>query len=281
MNEKSRTLTYGILAIPIAFLGLPLYIYLPNFYVNEIGLNVAIVGVVLFLSRLVDMFADPFIGRLNDVYFKSKSMILIGSIVLLISFYFLVHPSIFSYIWLFFFSTMTYIAFSFINISYLALNAKLGKNYNDNTKLSFSREIFTIVGVLFALLIPHLFEVADDAQQSLSLMYNSIFITLPLIVIVFLVFIKEQKNEYVSSSMKTSLKKFLKDFGKSKSLFVAFILNNLANAIPATLFLFFVDLVLKRPDSTGVLLLIYFLAAILALPLWIFLSKRFRKIKTF
>ena len=89
MNQNIRTLIYGILAIPIAFLGLPLYIYLPNFYVNEVGLNVAMVGVVLFLSRLTDMIADPFIGRLSDIYLKAKYMILIGSIILLISFYFL------------------------------------------------------------------------------------------------------------------------------------------------------------------------------------------------
>ena len=37
---KSKTVfLYGILGIPIAFLGFPLYIYLPTFYVEHIGLS--------------------------------------------------------------------------------------------------------------------------------------------------------------------------------------------------------------------------------------------------
>ena len=44
-NLKSKEiLLYGILGIPIAFLGFPLYIYLPTFYVENIGLGVGIVG---------------------------------------------------------------------------------------------------------------------------------------------------------------------------------------------------------------------------------------------
>ena len=155
MKNLLRVLTYGILAIPIAFLGLPLYIYLPNFYVNEVGMNVAVVGAVLFIARLLDMLADPFIGRLSDTRIKRKNMILIGSVLILIGFYFLTHPtSNSSIMYLLVFSVLTYIGFSLVNIPYLALNAQLGKDYYDNTRLSFSREICTILGILTALLLP-------------------------------------------------------------------------------------------------------------------------------
>jgi len=136
MNKNIEKVSYGILAIPIAFLGLPIYIYLPNFYVNEIGLNVALVGIALFLSRLLDMITDPFIGLVSDKYIKKSHLIIFGTIILLISFYFLIHPlSSNSFLWLLVFSTLTYISWSFINIPYLALNAELGKNYQDNTNL--------------------------------------------------------------------------------------------------------------------------------------------------
>jgi len=277
MNSNIRTIVYGILAIPIAFLGLPLYIYLPNFYVNEVGLNVAIVGIVLFLSRLVDMIADPFIGRISDIYLKAKYMILIGSILLLSSFYFLTHPTSNSFVWLFVFSTLTYIGYSFVTIAYLTLNAKLGQNYQDNTKLSFSREVFTILGVLIALLLPYIFNIADNSQKSLSLMFNTILFILPICLIIFVFYIKEKNNIEIKATMKESLKKFLNEYSKSKSLFSAFILNNLANAIPATLFLFYVELVLESKEYTGILLIIYFLTGVLALPIWIYLSKKASK----
>lgn len=70
MNKIFEKIAYGLLAIPVAFLGLPIYIYLPNFYVNEVGLNIALVGIALFLSRLLDMVSDPFIGLISDKKIK-------------------------------------------------------------------------------------------------------------------------------------------------------------------------------------------------------------------
>lgn len=70
MNNK-RVLIYGSLAIPIAILGMPLYIYLPTYYVESIGLNTATVEITLFIARVLDVIADPFIGRaLIDILVK-------------------------------------------------------------------------------------------------------------------------------------------------------------------------------------------------------------------
>ena len=280
MNKIFEKIAYGILAIPIAFLGLPIYIYLPNFYVNEVGLNIALVGIALFLSRLLDMISDPFIGLISDKKIKKSYLIAGGSIVLLFSVYFLIHPpSSNSFWWLFLFSALTYISWSFINIPYLALNAELGKDYHDNTKLSFSREVFTIVGVVIALLLPYIYNISEDAKESLNLLLKTSLLVFPIVILIFILFIKEDKNKIETLAFFDSLKKFKKDFSKANNIFIAFILNNLANAIPATLFLFYVQLVLKTPEYTGALLLVYFLSAVIALPFWIYLSKKIDKQK--
>ncbi len=71
---------------------------------------------------------------------------------------------------------------------------------------------------------------------------------------------------------------FLKENSfKFRKLFFAFFINNIANAIPATLFILFVTYVLNEKDSIGVLLLVYFLSGVLALPFWYYISKRFGK----
>lgn len=280
MNKIIEKITYGVLAIPIAFLGLPIYIYLPNFYVNEIGLNVALVGIALFLSRLLDMFIDPFIGLISDKYVKKSYLIILGTIILLISFYFLIHPFVSnSFLWLFIFSALTYISWSFINIPYLALNAELGKSYQDNTNLSFSREVFTILGVVIALLLPYIYNISQDAKESLNLLLITSIIVFPIVILFFIIFIKEDKKNAETLTFLASLTKFKKDFTKANNIFIAFILNNLANAIPATLFLFYIQLVLKTPEYTGPLLLVYFLSAVIALPFWIYLSKKINKQK--
>jgi Na+/melibiose symporter-like transporter len=59
-------LGYGGLALPVAALNLPLYVYLPTFYSAELGLDLAVVGSVLLLARLLDTVIDPVMGELSD-----------------------------------------------------------------------------------------------------------------------------------------------------------------------------------------------------------------------
>ena len=51
----------------------------------------------------------------------------------------------------------------------------------------------------------------------------------------------------------------------------------MANALPATLFLFFVKHILNLEEKTGIFLIVYFLSAILTFPLWIKLSLKLSK----
>ena len=61
-----QVILYGLPGLPLAMLGLPLYVYLPTFYTNELGLPLSVVGAALLAARLLDVLTDPFIGWLND-----------------------------------------------------------------------------------------------------------------------------------------------------------------------------------------------------------------------
>lgn len=283
MIKNSTLFFYGILGVPIAFLGFPLYIYLPPFYVEHIGLNIGLVGVILLVARLIDMVADPFIGRFCDIYSSKIKIIFISSIFLVISLFFLVKPISNSYLYLFVFSIITYISYSFVLIPYLSLNAILGKNEFDNTKLAFSREIFIILGVLISLLLPYLFLVSNDSKKSLELLLYFVLIIFPVALILFynkLKSLKIKSENIVHNSFLKSLKILFKNHPNQKKLFFAFLFNNLANALPATLFLFFVKYVLVLEEHTGLFLIIYFLSAIVAFPIWIKISKSIWKKST-
>ena len=121
--KSKEVFYYGILGIPIAFLGFPLYIYLPTFYVEHINLSLGIVGLILFLSRLIDMFLDPIIGKLTDKYLNKNIFIFIGSIFLMFGIYNLIHPIYQNATWLFVFSIITYISYSLVLIHSLTLNS--------------------------------------------------------------------------------------------------------------------------------------------------------------
>jgi Na+/melibiose symporter-like transporter len=276
--SKLKLFSYSLFAIPLAILGLPLYIYLPTFYAKDIGIDMALVGATLLVARVIDVFTDPIIGRLSDKYFKRYVFIIIGSIIVLFSFYFLTHPiSNANAFYLFVFSVLIYTGWSLLTIPYFSLSAEISFNKNHNNLLASSREFFTIIAVVLALFLPYYFNISKDEQKSLLLMWDLVLYLLP-ILLIFLVFgTKNTQKIDADITIKESFVFLKKNSFKFRKLFFAFFINNIANAIPATLFILFVTYVLNEKDSIGVLLLVYFLSGVLALPFWYYISKRFGK----
>ncbi len=58
------------MGMPLAFLALPLYVYLPHHDVQVLGLPMAEVGLVFLLARSLDAVSDPLWGALWDRMFK-------------------------------------------------------------------------------------------------------------------------------------------------------------------------------------------------------------------
>ncbi|WP_122893641.1 MFS transporter [Arcobacter peruensis] len=283
--DKKTVIYYSLIAIPLAIVGLPLYIYLPTFYVSDVGINVSIVGLILFIARLTDVFTDPFFGLLSDESVKKfssrKPVMIFGSFILILSFYALINPNLqYPELWLFCFSVLIYIGWSMINIPYLTWSSEISQIYEEKTILNSSRELFTIIGVLIALLVPYVYKVAQNPNETLNLLYFTfLFLFLPL----FLITMNKIKiNADIQSSDFSfkNIKSVYKKIPDIKLLQVGYFLNNLANALPATLFLLFIELVIKEKDSSGMVLILYFFAGIVALPFWYKLSNKIGKKKT-
>lgn len=278
-------LFYGSLATPLAMLGLPLYIYLPTYYSQSVGVEIATVGMVLFLARLSDVLIDPLIGYKSDSwrsrFGKRKPFIAFGSVVLGVSFYALIHPPHeYQTLWLLVFSTLVYAGWSLVSIPYLALSAEITPDGYQKTRLSAARELFALLGLVLALLIPYLYGISQNADQSLGLLFGSFVIILIFVLPLALGGIPSQNTSSPSNVSLQSLKTLWKNSPQLLRLQSAFVLNSLANALPATLFLFYVELVLKVPEKTGLLLLLYFAAGIVALPFWTRLSRTLGKAKS-
>ncbi|MFT5661611.1 MAG: Na+/melibiose symporter-like transporter [Sulfurimonas sp.] len=277
-NSKKEIVTYGVPAVAIALLGLPLYVYLPTFYAQDLGLGVFIVGVVLFFARIFDMLIDPFIGYVSDAYMSRKVMMFLGSILLYGTFYALTHPQEESGIfYLLFLSLGVYSAWSLVSIPYFAFASDISSSYDENTHFSSSREIFNIFGVLLALSLPYYFGVAEQAGASLLVLWDALSFILPMALLIFFFTLKEPKREPKKTTFAEVFGYFKLEILNSKRVFIAFFLNNFANALPATLFLFYVSLVIKSEELSGLLLLLYFGSGVLTLPLWVYLSNKISK----
>lgn len=277
--SRQTLLYYALPAFSLAMLGLPLYIYLPTFYTQYIGLSTLEVGLVLFFARVLDLVLDPLIGSLSDRYAKRKMMMFAGMLLLLMGFLALSYP-LASWMWLLGFSFIAYSGWSLMSIPYLALSAELSRNYHDNTRLASTRELLTIIGLVAALVIPYLFNIADNAQSTIRLMLLIVALSLPILFFIFYIKIEEPARVSKHLNFMGGLKLLWTCSPDAKSLFLAFLSNSLANALPATLFLFFVSHILQTPEQTGSFLILYFMSGLLALPIWLFLAKRWGKKKT-
>lgn len=282
--SKKSIIYYSLIAMPLAIVGLPLYIYLPTYYATVVGINVATVGLILFLARLSDVITDPFFGYLSDksleLFNSRKPIMIIGSFILIYSFYSLINPN-YSYaqIYLLTYSILIYIGWSMINIPYLTWSAEISKEYEDKTVLNSSRELFTILGVLVALVTPYIYNVSQDPQKTLEILF---YLFLIIFIPFFIISLKKIKITASSSNTKFNLKSLIivyKDIPQLKFLQIGYLLNNLANALPATLFLLFIELVIKEKDSSGLILIMYFFSGVVALVFWNKLSNKIGKKK--
>lgn len=276
--ELKKYLLYASLALPLSLLGLPLYVYLPTFYAQDVGLGVFQVGFVLLFARLFDMILDPFIGYCSDRFAMRKPFIFVGMLTLLGGFYFLTHPSSDAgYLWLFSFSMMSYFGWSLMSVAYYALGSDLGENYASNTKYASFRELFNILGVLLALILPYAYSVSDNPREALRLLFIAIFILLPALTLLFFVRLKSPVLVRSMLTVRNAFAHFLTQVTSSRKLFAAFFLNSLAAALPATLFLLYTELVIGAKEFTGALLLVYFFCGVFALPAWNYLSSKTSK----
>ena len=95
MNKKN-IFNYAVLAIPLAFVGLPIYINVSDFYVRHFEINIAFLAIIILVVRLLDALQEPFLGLLSDYLIKKnishKKIIYVSASFLALSFFALFNP---------------------------------------------------------------------------------------------------------------------------------------------------------------------------------------------
>lgn len=276
-----QLLTYGLPGLPLAALGLPLYIYLPTFYATDIGLGLSLVGFLLLLARMTDVISDPLIGWLSDhlpVKRPRKWLMLLGAPLLMLAISALfMPPSDAGGGWLFGWSLLVYLAWTMLTLAYGAWGAELSDDYDYRSQITASREGFILLGTLLAAGLPLAFGLAStQTGEILELLAFFLLLLLPLTLVLALGLVPEHPRQHKALNLLQGLS-LLRENKAFMRLIGAYLLNGLANGLPATLFLLFVTHVLQVPDLFGVLLGLYFVFGILGLPLGVWLSARWNK----
>lgn len=152
-------LGFGQLAIPLAFAGLPIAVFVSKFYAEDLKINIETVGFILLVVRLVDFLVDPIIGYASDrttwSLGRRRTWVLLGAPVFALGIWMLFLPpttadDTYLLIWV----AVFYLGWTMITIPYGAWGAELSGDYNERSRITGVREIFTLVGLAIAGAIP-------------------------------------------------------------------------------------------------------------------------------
>jgi Na+/melibiose symporter-like transporter len=285
-RQAVTLLCYALPAIPLAAVALPLYVIVPTFYAQNLGIPIAAVGTVLLMIRLLDAACDPLIGWLCDqVFIKSgrRRTFFLMSVPLTALAAFMVFwpPSGAGVGYLAFWGTLLSVGYTATMLPYAAWGAELSTDYRGRSVVSAFREGATLVGTLIAVVLP--FAVGLDSIDGLHGLAAVAVLTIVLLPSAGLLAVKTVPEPANRSTRKLSLAASLRFVVRNRPfvrLIAAFLLNGFANAIPATLFLYFVSERLGAAELRGPLLFLYFLCGMLGVPLAVWLAAKAGKHRT-
>ncbi len=262
-----------VLALPI----IPVIVHLPTLYGVELGLGLAATGAALAIARLVDALSDPLIGSLADRIRwrigRRKPWIALGALVAGIGLVRLLDPPAHAGTgYLVLWSIVLYLGWTLVAVPHAAWGAELSRDYGERVRITAWREGFGLLGILAAGLAGAL------GAGTAGLAWLTIALGL-LVLPVLLWRVPDplpppaaaRRRQPARSRSLVSNRPFLR-------LLAAWFLNGLANGIPAALFLLYLEHGLGVGEADRALFILgYFASAVLAVPLWPALARRWGK----
>ena len=270
---RGQVFSYGLPGLALSFAAVPLYILTPQLYAGDLGLSLGLVGVLLMLTRLVDAFVDPWVGRQLDRtqgqryqrwMLPSMVVLAVGFVALVLPPENLMGPSGLL-AWLVITTLLVSLGNSAAGLAHQTWAISWTPDVSDQSRLVASREVLSLVGTVLA---------SGLLGMSSQLPLAGVLLALTVVALIAVAMLGRQRlaggcvlpdrgmpldRRRLSAVLNPTLRRLL----------TALTLNAIANAIPATLFLLFVadGLGLERSWAAG-LLGLYFLAAAVSMPFW-------------
>lgn len=270
------------MALPLAFVSLPLYVLLPNRYASEFGVSLASLGALLLVVRALDAVLDPWLGQLCDRWFAAGTVrvrqrsgfLCLG---LIVGFAGLWIPDVWillsgvsvtpDRVWLLAAPclVLAYLCATALNLNLQSWGTRLGGVAVQRSRISAWREGLGLVGVVLASVLPTLLDARALVVSFALLLVLCIWLWQRAPVMPSKPSVVAHQSTWLSPLSKPAF----------RALLQVFLLNGIASAVPATLVMFFIQDLLQAPAGYEALYLgVYFLAAALSMPLWLKVVQR-------
>jgi GPH family glycoside/pentoside/hexuronide:cation symporter len=292
-----RLSVFAAMAVPLAAAGLPLAVYLPPYYAQQLGLGLPLVGAIFMLTRVWDAVTDPLIGVLSDStrtrFGRRKPWIAAGAPLFALSALAIFAPHLFGATpgaaWLAGWLLAFYLGWTMIQIPVSAWAGQLSQQYHQRSRVQAFFHVATALGLLTVLILPALLDrVAAQGGQTAdvglktALMGGFIIATLVPTIIAALAVTPEPPAPVIPAQRLP--------LGKAVALLAhePLLLRVLASdfavtlgqSIRGSLFVFFVSAFIGRPDLAAGLFLLQFVFGVFAGPIWLKIGYRLGKHRT-
>ncbi|MEL0217944.1 MAG: MFS transporter, partial [Gammaproteobacteria bacterium] len=281
---KRTAWIYGSMSLPIAIISYPLAVWIPRLYSTEIGLNLTVIGMVIFAAAIFDAISDPAMGfmsdRFNTRWGRRKPWILFGVPLYAFAVWMLLNPEVgTSIVYLAFFFILLRLATTVLGLPYAAWGVELSGEYHTRTMIQSAREKYVLSGLIVASAIVLVSEEVFNDRSASFVLSNFSWVIVTLLPITAILILWKVPEVPVTSAPKVSVFRSLGNMRKN-GIFIRLLAIELLIAggenFRNTLSLFFVQDYIGA-DKVGRLYVIYFGVGLIAIPFWDWLAKKYGK----
>ncbi len=285
-------IAYGLPAFALAVVGIPVYVYLPKFYSDVVGIDIALMGMILLGVRLFDAVSDPVIGLVSDRtrsrFGRRRPYIAVGGVGVALAMIFLFTPprgeSIDPTLWFAFWVFTLFAFWTVVTVPYESLGPEISHDYTDRTTLFAVRDGLLIAGTLAAAAAPALvaaiWQTAPSPEGERRKFFLLGLIYAPLLISTCLWCVHRIREQPARTAGEASAAG-----GRWRTvwhnrpfmlLLAAYTISAIGSNLPATLILYYVQYVLQSSQA-DLFLILYLSTGVVFLPAWIAIARRVGK----
>lgn len=287
--SKLTKIIYGFGDIGFSMSGTIIAAYFPIFLTDVVGIAPALAAVALLIGKNWDYINDPLIGYLSDRtrtrWGRRRPFLLFGALPYGLIFAFLWwKPPLESHTALLVFYTLMFVLYdaagTFVYMPYFSLTPELTEDYDERTELTGYRMFFSILGGLISFIVPMLIIGQMSPENApnvfrMGLIFGAA-ISLPLL----FVFFGTRERPAFTKLERPKLWESIKAAVKNRPFVfsaVIYLFTWTSMAIIEANLLYYIKYVVQRENMSEVIMATIFVTAILSLPLWNWVSKKFNK----